>query len=129
MQLGTTQYMPIHIKNYKKFFETGREHEKILRNCSIIISHAGLGNIMQARKFKKLIIVVPRQKKYGEHIDDHQSEIAKYMEKKRMCVAVYELNHLKEKIQATKKMKLKNHDKITSEALVIIKKYIDGILK
>ncbi len=130
MQLGTTPYKPAHIKNYKKFFETGAggEHEKILRNCSIIISHAGLGNIMQARKFKKPIIVVPRRKKYGEHIDDHQSEIAKYMEKRGMCVAVYDLKSLKEKIQEAKKMRLEYTDKKSSEAVKMIKQYVNRVM-
>lgn len=130
MQLGTTPYKPLHIKNCKKFFETGAggEHEKILRDCSLIISHAGLGNIMQAKKFRKPIIVVPRRKKYGEHIDDHQLEIAKYMEKRGMCIAVYGLGELKEKIREAKKMKLEYADKKSSEAVKMIKRCVDSIM-
>lgn len=131
MQLGTTPYKPAHIRNYKKFFETGAggEHEKILHNCSIMISHAGLGNIMQARKFKKPIIVVPRRKKYGEHIDDHQSEIARYMERRGMCIAVYDLKNLKEKIIEARRMKLKYGKSVPSEAVKMIKEYVERLMK
>lgn len=129
MQLGTTPYKPVHIKRFKKFYKINDEYEKILRDCSLIISHAGLGNIMTAQKYMKPIIVVPRQKKYNEHIDDHQSEIARLMERRGMCIAVYNLDNLKEKIDEAKRMKLKHAKRSSSNAAMMIKRYVDNLMR
>jgi len=42
----------------------------------IIITHAGTGSMLNGVKRGKTVIAIPRLKKYGEHIDDHQLEIA-----------------------------------------------------
>jgi beta-1,4-N-acetylglucosaminyltransferase len=128
MQLGTTSYKLANIKKFRRFYNTGAEYERILNDCSLIISHAGLGNIMKAQKYRKPIIVVPRQKKYNEHIDDHQSEIARYMEKRGMCIAVYDLKNLKEKIIEARRMKLKYVRSAPSEAVKMIKQYVERLM-
>ena len=38
----------------------------------IIISHAGMGNVLLAREKNKKIILLPRRKELGEHINNHQ---------------------------------------------------------
>ena len=63
LQIGTTKYVPKHIRRVKMFWGPG-EYEEILRNCSMIISHAGLGNAILARDYKKPLILVPRLTEY-----------------------------------------------------------------
>ena len=46
------------------------------KNARIIVGHAGIGTIMEARSRGKPIVIVPRLKKLGEHVDNHQLEIA-----------------------------------------------------
>lgn len=41
-----------------------------------IICHAGVGTIMTALKTGHTPVVIPRQARYGEHVDDHQLDIA-----------------------------------------------------
>lgn len=48
------------------------EFARRMAECRVIISHAGIGSILTARKLGKPIIVVPRQLKFGEHRNDHQ---------------------------------------------------------
>lgn len=38
----------------------------------VVITHGGPASIMQALALGKVPIVVPRQSKFGEHVDDHQ---------------------------------------------------------
>src|SRR3990170_1877416 len=98
LQVGMTPYQPMYVKKCKKFWSI-KEYESILKKCNLIISHAGLGNVMAAREHKKPIIVVPRQKRFSEHIDDHQLELSHYLEKNKRCFAVYDIDKLKDKIK------------------------------
>jgi UDP-N-acetylglucosamine--N-acetylmuramyl-(pentapeptide) pyrophosphoryl-undecaprenol N-acetylglucosamine transferase len=41
-----------------------------------VICHAGVGTIMTALQVGHTPVVVPRQARYGEHVDDHQLDIA-----------------------------------------------------
>ena len=39
-----------------------------------VVCHAGMGAILTAIKFAKKKVIVPRQRRFGEHINDHQME-------------------------------------------------------
>ncbi len=74
-----------------------------IKESDLIISHAGVGTIISAHNLNKNIIIVPRQLKYKEHINDHQMELAKYIESNGLGSVVYEIDRLKNFI--TKKHK------------------------
>jgi len=63
------------------------ELDQFYKGARIIISHAGAGAIITALKYKKPIIVVPRQKRFGEHVDDHQLELARELSKEGLVTA------------------------------------------
>lgn len=48
----------------------------LVRESSYVICHAGVGLIMTAIREGKKPIVIPRLSEYGEHVDDHQLQIA-----------------------------------------------------
>ena len=72
-QVGFTDYhsekMEIH-----KYLDKD-EFERNIAEADVVISHAGVGSIMQALKLKKKVIACPRLSKYGEHQNDHQLQI------------------------------------------------------
>ena len=41
-----------------------------------VVCHAGVGTIMTALKAGHTPVVIPRQAQHGEHVDDHQRDIA-----------------------------------------------------
>lgn len=47
-----------------------------MRRASVVISHAGVGSIITAVRNGKLPVVLPRLARYGEHVDDHQLQLA-----------------------------------------------------
>ncbi|NJE86007.1 hypothetical protein E3E23_09250 [Thermococcus sp. CX2] len=78
IQKGRTKYNP---KN-AKYFSFVPEYKDIIHfnmNSKIIISHGGVGSIILALKYGAMLILFPRLSRYGEHNDDHQLEIAKFM--------------------------------------------------
>jgi UDP-N-acetylglucosamine transferase subunit ALG13 len=52
------------------------ELENAMRRARIVISHAGVGSIMLARRCGKVPIVMPRRLSAGEAVDDHQHRLA-----------------------------------------------------
>lgn len=74
-QIGYSDYRP---QNYEfiDFLPKDKFEEKI-EECSLLITHSGVSSIISGLNKNKPIIVYPRLKKYKEHVDDHQLEIAK----------------------------------------------------
>lgn len=55
-------------------------HDKLMKlvaDADFIVTHAGTGSIISGLRLGKKVIVMPRMKKFFEHNDDHQTEIAK----------------------------------------------------
>ena len=52
-----------------------------IRQARAVVMHAGVGSIMIALTNGKRPIVMARQAQYGEHVDDHQLELARRLEK------------------------------------------------
>jgi len=96
MQLGSTDYEP---KNCDYFrFMPRNDIEELYAGARVVVCHAGTGSILTALKYNKRLIIVPRMKRYGEHIDDHQLEIAREIESRGITV-VYDIGNLKSAIR------------------------------
>ena len=48
---------------------------KCIADCDILITHGGVGTILDGLKKGKKVIAFPRLSKYKEHVNDHQKEI------------------------------------------------------
>ena len=75
------------------------QFNKYLNETPIIITHSGVNSIISCMNLNKKFIVVPRLKEYGEHIDNHQVEIAELMENKYHCLVVKDMSDLYATIQ------------------------------
>ena len=53
-------------------------------------SHAAAGAIILSLNYDKPLVLVPRLRKLGEVLDDHQLELAKVLDDAKMAVAVYD---------------------------------------
>jgi len=51
-----------------------------IRQARAVVMHAGVGSIMIALTNGKRPIVMARQAQFGEHVDDHQLELARRLE-------------------------------------------------
>lgn len=91
-QIGCTSYIPTNI-TYYRFIEKN-DSENLFRNSRVIVCHSGIGSILTAIKFNKPVIIVPRRKKYNEHFDDHQIEIASELEKNSQLKVVHNVEDL-----------------------------------
>ena len=69
---------------------------------------AGVGTILEAKRNNKTVIVVPRLKKYNEHVDDHQQQIA-YGFSKKEIVLESDCSNLKSVLDKAQEIRLKEY--------------------
>jgi UDP-N-acetylglucosamine transferase subunit ALG13 len=70
-------FSTIPLKNCEthRFLEFERMR-RFMSRADAVVSHAGVGSIMLALAACKRPVVAPRLHRFGEHVDDHQVEIA-----------------------------------------------------
>lgn len=61
-----------------------------MQSASAVITHAGVGSVLCARRAGHVPVVVPRLHKLGEHVDDHQAEFTRTLEAAGEVVAVWD---------------------------------------
>ena len=69
-----------------------------IKIARVIITHAGIGTIIQAVELEKPVIVVPRKASLGEHVDDHQYITAETLEKEGKILVAYEVSELPDRL-------------------------------
>ena len=123
MQIGTTPYDPRNCEHYS--FMPAKEMDDLYAGARVVVCHAGIGSILTARRHNKPLVLVPRMKRYGEHIDDHQLEIARQMEARGVPV-VYELGNLQSAIENATTTHVPESGG-GSHLVGRLKEYLDGI--
>lgn len=97
MQIGYSTYEPQYCQ-WKKLISYDEMNE-MYNKADIIITHGGPASFMKALELKKIPIVVPRQVKYDEHVNDHQVEFVKLVEERyNNIIGVYDINCLEKTI-------------------------------
>ena len=73
VQSGCTDYKSDKLKiiNYMKI----DEFNSYLKQADVIITHAGVGTIIQALENNKKIIAAARKEEFGEHVSNHQQQL------------------------------------------------------
>ena len=99
-QIGETSYKP---HNFGSVASLEKNlFDKYLKESSSIISHAGMGTIAMALDNEKPLLVMPRLKKYGEVVNDHQAAIARKFSELGHILAVYDVKELPDGIRKLK---------------------------
>ena len=47
------------------------------RRARVVVSHAGVGSIVVARRYGHRPIIMPRRPHFGEHVDEHQMQLTR----------------------------------------------------
>ena len=95
-QVGHTTYQPTHY-SYTDFLSK-EEFDAQVAQCDLLITHSGVGSIISGLRSRKPVIVVPRLAQFGEHVDDHQLEIAESFQQQNYVVACLDTQQLPEAI-------------------------------
>jgi exopolysaccharide biosynthesis glucuronosyltransferase PssE len=86
-QVGASSYHPKHfeaVPSLKKAL-----FDKHFNEADCVISHAGMGTITMALENRKPLLVMPRLRKYGEVVNNHQVAIARKFEELGYVLVAY----------------------------------------
>lgn len=103
------------------------QFDELIDKAQLVITHSGVNSIISCMKRKKPLIIVPRLKKYGEHVDNHQVEIAELMKQKFDVVVIEDLSKLEEAIEEARHHEYKPWVSHNAELVSAIKDLVDKI--
>lgn len=111
VQCGNEDYQPKNftiIKNLDK-----KEFNEYLKKAEVVITHGGVGTIIDCIKMGKKVIAFPRNTEYGEAKNNHQEQIINNLKNTGSILTgeINDLAKLLEKIKTLKKIKLKSNNK------------------
>jgi UDP-N-acetylglucosamine transferase subunit ALG13 len=71
-------------------FASPSEIHSLMDEARAVACHAGVGTIITALAHRHTPVVIPRLRRHGEHVDDHQLQIAEEFEEEGLVVALHE---------------------------------------
>ena len=77
-----------------------QEFEANVSAAAVLILHAGAGSVIHAIRTGKVPVVVPRQAGNNEHVDDHQQEFARELERLGRIVVCRDMEHLAQSVSS-----------------------------
>jgi UDP-N-acetylglucosamine--N-acetylmuramyl-(pentapeptide) pyrophosphoryl-undecaprenol N-acetylglucosamine transferase len=95
-QTGDTDVSGLGITGHHAIPE--RELTQAIREADVLVAHAGVGTALAALEVGKCPVLVPRRLAHGEHVDDHQIQIAGELDSRGLALSVdaddLQLEHL-----------------------------------
>lgn len=130
IQKGYTDYKILNCESYKLIGYD--EMQNYISKARIVITHGGPASFIAPISIGKIPIVVPRKKEFNEHVNNHQIEFAKEVEKRMKNIIVVEneeefidaIINYDEKVKDLSKNNLNNNKKFNEE----LKKEIEKII-
>lgn len=71
-----------------------------LDNAQVLIMHAGAGSLIHAIRAGKTPVVMPRRAVFGEHVNDHQMELARALSEAGRVVVAHDPEDLMQAVEA-----------------------------
>ena len=124
VQAGFTKYKS---KNMEIFDMVPQDKfDKLINEADIVITHGGVGSMVSAIKKGKKVIAVPRLKKYGEHVNDHQKEIIETFRKQGLIIGIDDVSELPQALKKVQDLELHKQEEGTNNIVKIIDEFIQN---
>jgi UDP-N-acetylglucosamine transferase subunit ALG13 len=101
------------------------EFEKLIQEADLIITHGGVGSMVAGIRAGKRVIAVPRQKKYGEHVNDHQKEIIDTFRRQGVIIGIDEVEELSDALKKAKELTIEVQEQKENNIVTIVANFID----
>lgn len=100
--------------------------QQLIEKSDLVITHGGVGSIISSIQRGKKVIAIPRLKKYGEHVNDHQYDIIKSFNDFGYIIGLSCVEELEEALRKVKKFQPKQYVKNTGNVVKIVEDFIDN---
>ena len=92
IQIGSSTYKPKFCK-WEEFISFDRMI-RLVKEARVVICHAGVGSTLLCLSLGKVPVIVPRKKRFGEHVDNHQLELSRKLDEQKRVIVGYDLQNL-----------------------------------
>lgn len=105
VQAGVTKYESDKMEIYNLL--SMEQFNKYIEDCDLLITHGGVGSILNGLRNDKKVIAAPRLIKYDEHESDHQIQIVNAFYDKGYILKLDDGDSLEDILKVSKKFKPK----------------------
>lgn len=131
MQTGYSTYEPKYCI-WKKLFPY-QDMVKYVNEARIVITHGGPSSFIMPMQIGKVPIVVPRQQKFGEHVNNHQVDFCREVaNRQKNIIDIEDIGQLRkaildyeETVSGIENRQVSNNEKFCTE----LKKIVDEFFK
>lgn len=123
VQAGFTKYSSDNMEIFDLIPQD--EFNNLMSKADLVITHGGVGNIISALEKNKKVIAVPRLAKYGEHINDHQTQIIAKFNDLGYIIGLQDVDELDRAIKEVIKFNPQKFVHDNSKMLSLVSKLID----
>lgn len=127
VQAGYTQYQPKNEKMKIIDFMPREELDTFEQQADFIITHGGVGSIITSLEKGKKVIAVPRLHQYGEHVNNHQTEIVEKFNKSGNIIGIQSVEELEKAIKQVQEFEPKPYIGNNQRMLELIENFINDI--
>lgn len=124
VQAGYTDYISDNMQILKMI--PMEEFDKYIKECDLLITHAGVGSIMTGLSNNKKVIAAARLKEYNEHTNNHQIQIATEFSKEGYIIYLDNFDNLDKVLEKVKTFKPKKFKYNNKSFISIIENFIDN---
>ena len=124
-QVGHSDYVPQHY-GYKAFL-TKDEFASYIGCCDLLITHSGVATIITGLKLNKPVVVVPRRASHGEHVDDHQLQIAESFSDKNLLLMCKDTADLAETVNCARTHRFAKYVSQREQVVKTVRDYLQSI--
>ena len=130
LQSGSTKYKTSLSKDQLEIipYISGKQFEEYMNESSFIITHAGVGTIIEGLKKGKKIIAVARLKRFGEHVNDHQKQIVENFSEEGYLLALDNVDDLYKVLPKIKNFKVRTFESNNKNFLRNLEKDLENLL-
>ena len=123
-QTGYSTYEPKHF-DAEPFMDRDGFGEK-MSQAELVITHAGTGAIIGAVKQGKKVIAVPRLSRYGEHVDDHQTQIIHQFNEMNLILGLQDVTQLEAALAEIRQRQFAGYVSNTHRIIGDIEEFLGG---
>lgn len=122
VQTGHSDYIPRHYESAP--FLSKEQFDEKVAGCDLLITHSGVGTILSGVSREKPVIVYPRLAQFGEHVDDHQLQIAESFSKQNYVLICRESDSLMDLIEQSKVHQFDKYVSQRTRAVQVVRQFL-----
>lgn len=124
VQAGSTKFSSKQMKLFTLIQQD--KLTELMKEADIIITHGGVGSIVNGVKLHKKVIAVPRLQKYGEVTNDHQIQIIETFSKEGFIIGLHDVSELENALKNIEFFEPKTLKSNTQNIMNIISEFINN---